>query len=207
MKRASRNGFDLLAPVYDLLARLIFGRSIIRSQTCFLADVPHSSKVLILGGGTGWLLSGLLGLKPDCEVWYVELSGRMLALARRRNIAGNIHFIHGTLASVPVVRFDVVITHFFLDLFSVPALPTMVQEIVSLSKPTALWLAADFVDRGKWWQRFLLRAMYLFFKWTCRIDADKLPDWDRTLQDAGLKKIVARRFYRGFIESSVYSRN
>ena len=48
------NGFNSIAPVYDALATLVFGRSIRNAQLCFLGDIGYRGKVLILGGGTGW---------------------------------------------------------------------------------------------------------------------------------------------------------
>lgn len=200
------NGFDRLAPFYDRLAGLVYRRSIINAQTCSLAAIPAKAKVLILGGGTGRMLAELLNLQSDCEVWYVESSARMIAMARQRNVQGNIHFIHGTIADLPDVKVDVVMTHFFLDIFSVRTLRMMISTILLVAKPTVLWLVADFVNHGKWWEQALLRIMYMFFRQVCRIEADNLPEWNQIILDAGLNKIGTNYFYGGFIESSVYSR-
>ncbi len=204
MKSNSFNGFDLLASVYDPLAWLVYGRSIRDAQTCFLNRIPSQAKVLILGGGTGWLLTELHRVKTDCEVWYIESSAKMLAMARQHNSRSNIHFIHGTIKEMPHAGFDVVITYFFLDLFSAPTLRKMIPFIFSASKPSVLWLVTDFVDRGKWWQQALLKVMYLFFRLICRIEAERLPAWDKTILQSGLKRIGTNHFYGGFIESAAY---
>ena len=47
------NQFDLVAPFYDALSRLVFGDQIVKSQTHFLHQVQKDDQVLILGGGTG----------------------------------------------------------------------------------------------------------------------------------------------------------
>lgn len=204
MKSKSFNGFDLLASFYDPLARLVYGRSIRDAQTCFLNRIPLQAKVLIIGGGTGWLLAELLLVKPECEVWYVESSARMLGMARQRNPHVNIHYIHGTSEELPRAGFDVVITHFFLDLFPAATLQKMIPSIFASTKPSVLWLVADFVDGGKWWQQALLNVMYLFFKVICQIQAKSLPFWDTTMRQSGLTKICTHHFYGGFIESTAY---
>jgi len=199
------NGFDRLATLYDPLARMIYGQSIVQAQTCFLDVIPSFSKVLIVGGGTGWLLTKLLQDHPECEVWYIESSVNMLSMAARKSMdPGRVHFILGTEEDIPGCGFDVVITHFFLDLFSKPALLIAVQKICLALRPSALWIVADFVDQGKGWQRFLLKTMYSFFRQTCRIEARTLPPWGGALIQSGLYKVEHRLYYKGFIESAVY---
>ena len=74
--------FDFIAPFYDLLARLVFGRAISRSQTRFLLEIPSGAKVLILGGGTGWILLDIFRQANPSEVLYLEASSHMLAKAQ-----------------------------------------------------------------------------------------------------------------------------
>lgn len=205
MKVKSIDGFDLLAPLYDPLARLIFGKSIRNSQFCFIATLPANSKVLILGGGTGWLLTELVRQKPDCEVWYVESSSKMIASAQRLISGTNLHFIQGTVEDMPAAAYDVVITNFYLDLFSFSTLQKIIPLIYSASKSSVIWLATDFVDRGKTWQHVLLGVMYLFFRVVCRIESTQLANWQGALSDGGFQKDKSKSFYRGFIESTVWS--
>jgi ubiquinone/menaquinone biosynthesis C-methylase UbiE len=205
VKSNAVNGFDWLAPHYDSLARMIFGKSMVRAQTCFLEVIPPFSKVLILGGGTGWLLAELLHGRPKSEVWYIESSARMLSMARKKNNnCSQVHFILGTEKNIPSCEFDIVIAPFFLDLFSPHTLPKVVEGISLVSKPSARWIIADFVDQGKWWQLFLLKTMYSFFRRVCRIEARALPPWGAILVQSGLSIVDRRFFYGGFIKSAVY---
>ena len=205
MKSDAVNGFDRLAPHYDWLARMIFGQSIVRAQTCFLGFIPPFSTVLILGGGTGWLLAELLEGRPESEVWYIESSASMLSMAMEKNKDHRqVHFILGTEKDIPSREFDIVIAPFFLDLFSPLTLQKVVERISLASKPSAQWMIADFVNQGKWWQFLLLKTMYSFFRQVCGIEAHALPPWKAILVQSGLT-IVDRRFYYGrFIESAVY---
>ncbi len=198
------NGFDRLAPFYDWLTQMVYGSAIRKSQIRFLRAIPPDCKVLILGGGTGWILPELFLLRPDCEVWYIDSSEKMLDIAQRRNTGDRIHFMLGTTADIPAERFDVIMTFFFLDLFSPMTLEKMISEIRFAAKPIVLWLAADFTNGKKWWQKFLLRIMYQFFRSTCHIEARRLPDWGRFIEQAGFERIDVDDFYAGFIESAAY---
>ena len=77
------NGFDAVAWYYDRLARIVFGKSICRSQTCFLSTLSSTSNILVLGGGTGWWLKEFLQKKPGCRILYVDASPAMLNLAKK----------------------------------------------------------------------------------------------------------------------------
>ena len=61
------NGFDSIASIYDPIARLFFGNSITESQATFLSEIPVG-KVLILGGGSGWIATEVLSAQPFCSV-------------------------------------------------------------------------------------------------------------------------------------------
>jgi tRNA (cmo5U34)-methyltransferase len=202
------NGFDHIAGLYDTLARIVFGRRIVQAQRYFLEDVADGSKVLILGGGTGWLLGELLSHKPNVEVWYVDASQRMIALSREKiNDKGNVHFIHGTEQDIPSeISVDIVITNFYLDLFSNEALKKILPDIATRMKENARWIATDFVYRGTWWQAALLQVMYWFFRAVGAIESSRLPAWEEALQQAGWIPMKEKMFFRGFIKTAVHKR-
>jgi hypothetical protein len=49
--------------------------------------------------------------------------------------------------------------------------------------------------------------MYFFFGMLCSIDAVRLPDWRKALQELAFVKIESQSFYKGFIESHNYRRD
>lgn len=201
-------GFDAVAPWYDMLATLVFGQSIKNAQRFFLRDIQKGGKVLILGGGTGWLLADLFRVNPDCEVWYVDASSAMLTRAQSY-IADNgnlrIHFIHGTQEQLPLhVTYDAVIANFYFDLFSLSSLEIRVRQIRRLILPGGKLFVADFKKNNSWWQSQLLSFMYLFFRLLCDIEASSLPDWQQLLLDSKFKRTASRLFYGNFISSDVY---
>ena len=195
-----------MAPVYDVLARIVFGNAIVVSQTVFLEQIGEGSKILILGGGTGWLLNKIDERDSSCEVWYVELSERMIERACKRKMNCKIHFIQGTEELIPVdKKFDVVITNFYLDLFSNDRVKRVIDRINHHTHASTLWIITDFKNTI-WWQRCMLRCMYTFFRIVCKIEASQLPDWPGYLGHNGWREDSTRQWYNGFIESSIWNR-
>jgi ubiquinone/menaquinone biosynthesis C-methylase UbiE len=198
-------GYDLIARHYDRMASLVFGNSLARAQTYFLDGIPPSSKVLVLGGGTGWWLNDFFRVNPTCKVLYVEESSEMIRLAKR--FTGDdyrITFRVGTQDSISERNeFDVVILFCYLDLFSVEKLKEVIVKIDGSLKSNALWVVNDFVET-KWWHSILLFVMYRFFKVTTGIKNQHLPPWHNVLIQSGLTEVKSKLYSRGFIKSALY---
>jgi tRNA (cmo5U34)-methyltransferase len=200
-----RTNFDLIAPLYDRLASIVFGNRIVRSQLCFLHTLSHAESVLVLGGGTGRFLPSLMRINRRCQIWYIDSSAEMIRRARQKVILpSRVHFIQGTEEDIPgEIKFDGVITFFFLDLFADEYLAALVEKISKSLRTDGLWLAADFVNKPRVWAQVMLKLMYFFFRWTCGIKARVLPDWQ--LQFSHFGEVLHRKFfYAGFIESCVF---
>jgi ubiquinone/menaquinone biosynthesis C-methylase UbiE len=198
------NDFDRIAFLYDRLAQFVFGKNMIESQTFFLNKIPHTARVLILGGGSGWILEKIFEVSPSFNVCYVEASISMISLAKKKMQNNEqIQFIHGTEKDIPNQQFDVVVTNFYLDLFEKDSLDLVLKKIKDHLSQDAAWIATDFVNKN-WKHGLTLRVMYIFFKITSRIEAGKLPDWDRAIEALGAKKIESKLFYGSFIETGYY---
>lgn len=216
--------FDTIAPVYDLLARLVFGKSIVRAQTFFLDTIPPGARVLIIGGGTGWILTKLLQKKTVVRIDYVEASIGMINLARQkyRNFKKKgaashspiVDFIHGTEQNLPSeAQYDVVITFFVLDMYHNEALRKMTQKLYGKLISGGSWLFADFKINQKrhgaaifWrkWHQALVNLMFLFFRLTCNLQNRKLPDYDHAFSQLPLAREKTKTFFRQLIVSEVY---
>jgi len=194
------NNFNRIAPVYDGLSRLVFGRRLQRAQTLFLDQIPGTNvsgtgtSVLVLGGGTGEILTAIFAKQPGCRVLFLEPSAQMVSQATRRVLRltgpANIAFRVGnetTLRSDE--RFDVIITPFVLGLFTEETLQTrLVPRLRQALKPDGVWLVTDFVNTPVWWQRTLLWSMIRFFRLTADIEARQLANWQQTLSNVGLTR-------------------
>ncbi|HEY5746393.1 MAG TPA: class I SAM-dependent methyltransferase [Chryseolinea sp.] len=209
MEQQSLKGFDRLAPVYDRFAHLVYGSAIREAQLFFLKAIPPTANVLILGGGTGWLLADLFEIHPECKVCYIEASSKMLAQAQQQLSPGKkdqVQFILGTEDSIPVtVPFDAVITAFYLDLFSPDTLRRIIDKINAVLTPVSVWLVADFIPPKVWWQKVLLKIMYIFFRRFCGIEARHLPPWEQAMVAGKWRAEGEKLFFHGFIKSVRYS--
>ena len=208
MNQQSLKGFDRLAPVYDRFARLVYGSAIRDAQLFFLSAIPPNANVLILGGGTGWLLTDLFKTHPECKVCYVEASAKMLALAQQQFPAqkkGQVQFILGTEDSIPTAMpFDAVITAFYLDLFSPDTLRRVIDKVSAALTSTSIWLVSDFTTPKIWWQKVLLKIMYIFFRRVCGIEATRLPPWEQALTARAWRAEGEKLFFHDFIKSVTY---
>jgi ubiquinone/menaquinone biosynthesis C-methylase UbiE len=199
--------YDNSAWFYDRLSRVVYGRALIRSQVYLLDHIPEGSKVLIVGGGTGWILEEIARLRPSgLKITYVEISAKMMALSRKRDAGGNeVAFINDAVEHAQLkAEYNIVITPFLFDNFTDETLQKVFAQIQAALKPGALWLNADFHVSGKWWQKVLLPSMLLFFRVTCRIEAKKLPDIDGVFERHQYKILQQKSFFGEFIVARVY---
>ncbi|WP_051719073.1 class I SAM-dependent methyltransferase [Hymenobacter sp. IS2118] len=209
----SLTGFDRVAWCYDALAGLVFGASLKRAQRAALAGLPaRAPHVLILGGGTGWVLTEVLARRPHAKVLYLEASPRMLARARARlarekpEATAQVAFRHGTQASLaPAETFDTIITFFVLDCIASDEIAEALARLRAALRPAAPWLLADFRPARRGWRRVLLGLMYAFFRLTTGLRARELPDLRPALTGLGLVPRSSRRFFFGALEAVVFA--
>jgi tRNA (cmo5U34)-methyltransferase len=206
MKHGAINDFNRIASVYDTLASLVFGKVLTQSQHHFLYIIPENATVLVIGGGSGELLQTLLEKKPHCQVVYVDASEKMIALARQRvKNSSRVTFLCGTEEiEMPRPSFTVIITNFYLDLFTVQSLQRIIIRLRALMTPGGLWLVTDFVNPAKLWQRILLKSMYIFFRTASNIEASHIADWEKIMQSTGLFCQAKKMFYTEMIRSAVF---
>lgn len=207
------DGYSLLSPVYDALAATFFFGAIKKSQLTFLNELPSKGHILILGGGTGWILEEIGRHRPDLEVWYVEKSLVMLRRSRKRALQKNmtVHWVWGLRSDLAEgIKYDAVITSFYLDLFSKKDLLAEIAPIASQMSSDGKWLVADFEENGRGlnrhYQRLMTGAMLLFFKWTTGHPGKSLPHIRQLLSEAGLLEDKVALMHGGFIFSALYQK-
>ncbi len=194
---------------YDKLSRMVYGRALINAQVYLLQYVTSGSRILIVGGGTGWILEELTKLHPSgLSITYAELAPNMMTLSKKRNIGANrVAFINDAIESVSLsTDFDAVITPFLFDNFTEQTFQKVFNHIHSSLKPNGTWLNCDFQLSGKWWQHLLLRSMFIFFKLVCNIEASKLPEIEKCFEQYGYQTTAQQTFFGDFIISKVYKK-
>lgn len=199
--------FGPVARVYDALAGLAFGGALRRAQRATLAaGLPPAPRVLVLGGGAGWVLSEIWRQRPQAQVLYVEVSAAMLARTRarlRRHPApagAALELRQGTEAALrPGEQFDAIVTFFVLDCFTEAALPGALARLHAARQPGAPWLVTDFRPAQRGWRRWLLQAMYWFFGVTVGLRARQLPPWPQELAARGWRPHWKMHFFGGAV--------
>jgi tRNA (cmo5U34)-methyltransferase len=208
-----QNDFNFVAPFYDFLAGLVFGKSIKNSQTWLLPFIPEKANVLIIGGGTGWILTEMLDRVKPGKIVYLEASENMLERSQKRYAqmvkkdAAEVEFRLGTQTTLaPTETFDVIFTGFLLDLFEPETLENLIQQLYSHLKPTGLWLLADFYPQNAtvFGQKSLLQTMVWFFKLTANLQTNQLPDLEKAFSRFPLALQQECFFYKDLIRSAVY---
>ena len=200
----SKNSFDSIAPWYDALAKLVFGKSIKASQVYYLQELPTKGRILIIGGGTGWILKEVLKVRPELEIDYVEASQKMIDLARKNESSHRVNYILTRELAIPELEYDAIITNFFLDVFDKDNLITVMSKLRGHLKRGGVWLCTDFKNTEKVYHKVLLKVMHLFFRRVSNLEARELQDFERQFETLSLERVGSNSFYGGMILSNVY---
>ena len=206
-----RNDFDLVAPIYDGLATLVFGGAIRRSQVAFVNHVASVDTALVIGGGTGWFLLELLARTQVRKVVYVELSESMLEKSRQlieRNHPewlSRVKFVHGTEASIDAADqpFDLIVTNFFLACFGDNNCTQMIDRLYPQLAPNGRWLFVDFERPSSGLSRaaaaVLFKVMFTFFNVVSDLESKGPPNYGLGFGRLQLRTSLDRTFYAGMI--------
>lgn len=208
--------FDPVASYYDRLSRWVFGDTLWQAKTRFLAQIPAGATIIMPGAGTAQELQVLQESGFTGTVYVIEASARMLqraqkAQARLGQSALEIHWVW-VHADKPLQYppADVVITHFFMDLFAGELLQQQQQALHQALVTGGLWLWADFIplDRThKTWQRGLVWVMYRFFRLTCGIQAARLPQMPSWFGHNGYHRQAQDHWLRGMVEAGLWQKD
>jgi hypothetical protein len=89
-------------------------------------------------------------------------------------------------------------------MFSSSGMDDLIQQVAKSLERKSIWIVTDFVNSKRKLHRILLHMMYLFFRTFCGIEAQRLPDWENQLKNAGFRETTRELFYDGFIKSALY---
>jgi len=195
---------------YDSLSRVVYGKALVKAQYYLLQYIQPNSSILIVGGGTGWILEKIAQIYPSgLQITYVEVSDQMMALSQKRNPGNNqITYINKAIENVNrLPGFDVIITPFLFDNFTPEKLEAVFTHMNPLLKNNGLWLNADFQLTGRWWQNMLLKSMLLLFRLLCGVESTKLPDFEKLFDLYGYKVVDSKTFFGEFVVSNVYRKH
>ena len=203
--------YDNITTIYDFISRIVYGKSIVKAQVSLLKFIPPKSRLLIVGGGTGWVLEEIAKQhSTDLIIDYVESSAQMIAMSQKRNYGSNvIHFINLPIEQFePDGLYDVILTPFLFDNFKEDKLEMVFTRLHAALKSKGMWLYADFEpinSNSLFWQKLLLKIMYLFFRITCGIETSELINIQGYFA-SDFQILFKSHFYADFIQAVAYQK-
>ena len=202
---------DGIARWYRSFEYLAFGRALEQRRLEYLDDVKDTRQVLILGDGDGRFTAEFVKRNPGAQVDWVDLSSGMTAMAERRIGDGgaNVRFRVGDARTISLTeKYDLVVTHFFLDCFTEEELDVLVGRVAECCEPGARWLISEFGlpdgGIGRVASRVLIRFMYFFFRVATGLRVTQLPVYARVLERHGFRVVGRRMAMGGLLVSELW---
>ena len=208
---------DRIARCYRWLEYVSFGRALERRRREYLDDVETAQSILILGDGDGRFTAEFVSRNRTGVIDSVELSPRMLELARERvgkDTPGTeqLRFWHADARTMELRRkYDLIISHFFLDCFTARDLDALVARISAATRPQGRWILSEFrvPNSGIW--RFaggaLIRVMYWFFRVATGLRTSQVPDYRTIFRAHGFQCLRQRSVLGGLLASELWEKS
>lgn len=207
---------DRIAGCYRWIEYLAFGRALERRRREYLDEVERARSILILGDGDGRFTAELVGRNQAGIIDSIELSPRMLALAKQRiggepSRAARLHFWHADARTMTLPRdYDLIVSHFFLDCFTAQDLDSLIGRISVAARPQARWILSEFrlPDSGVW--RFagaaLIKVMYWFFRIATGLKTKQVPDYRAVFALHGFRCLRHHSVLGGLLASELWEK-
>jgi len=203
---------DPVARVYRVLEYATFGPMLWRARTHYISHLKDKRRILIAGEGDGRFLASLLQLNPQAQIDIYDTSAKMIELAKSRTTAHHhrlaFHHADITSAPLPAQTYDAIVANFFLDCFSTTQLQHLILKLKPVAIPNATWLIAEFAIPKNGLRRqaaqIFIAFLYKCFALTTGLKATSLPDYQRTLHNAGLVKFHRRDHLAGLLTSQLW---
>jgi ubiquinone/menaquinone biosynthesis C-methylase UbiE len=204
---------DPIAKWYRWFEYGAFGGALMRRRVAFLGDVADARRALVVGDGDGRFLVRLVEQNRTSSIDYLDLSARMLALARSRVPGSSVNFQQGNALTVtlPSSQFDLIVTNFFLDCFDLDDAQLVIQRLAGSAAPRARWLIAEFREPSSGWRsvwaRVWLFVLYTFFRWTTGLQVRRLVDHRIFMEAAGFRLVREESVWFGLLASELWERD
>ncbi|MEE1946024.1 class I SAM-dependent methyltransferase [Pedobacter sp. KR3-3] len=200
--------YDKIAKRYDFLSRLVFFKSQVKAQTEQLGYIRHCKKLLIVGGGTGWILKDLNAITQPMTIVFVEAAIEMIALAKKVVTHHQVEFVHQDIEDYQTNQvFDAVLTPFLFDNFDGAKAEKVFGHIDALLAAEGIWVDVDFYlnKQSALWKRAILKAMHLFFRFINVVRVNDLIDTSPFFKPQYIP-ITEKHYYGNFIKAVIYQK-
>jgi SAM-dependent methyltransferase len=208
---------DPIARWYRWLEYAAFGRALERRRREYIHEVANARSVLILGDGDGRFTAEFLDRNREALIDSVDLSSRMQALARKRvgmraSSAMRLHLREDDARTIKLARkYDLIVSHFFLDCFTARDLELLVARISEAAYPQARWLISEFGLPSHGIRRrgavLLIKVMYWFFRIATGLKTSRLPDYSTIFALHGFRRVRHMPAAGGLLVSELWERD
>jgi len=198
---------DWIASHYWWIERLGMGRTLERRRRWFLPQLKNARRALVLGDGDGRFLRQLLQQNSVVQADYVDLSSRMLELARKKAGVDRVVYRRADARALEFAQgeYDLISTHFFFDCFDSQELEALIASVAARAAPGARWVVSEFrTDTIA--ARMLVRALYLFFRIITDLRNQSLADHRPILSANGFRLTDAGYSRGGLVVSELWER-
>ena len=202
--------YDFVAPFYPLLEKAAFGDRLTEARNASLCSVVMAERALLIGEGNGRFLTACVEEKIGGSITVVDSSEKMLSLARSRirgsALQTNVELVHADFRDWSPLEppFDVIVTHFFLDLFRPESQRRLIEKITALSTANTIWMNVDYrpVIHSRL-HRVIEWLQYRFDRLLSGIEADRHYDSAPIIREFGWEVQEEQSFCRGTIYSQL----
>jgi len=192
--------YNHIAWIYDWLAKIVYGEKQELAKQAFLAKIPDKGKILVVGGGTGKIIDYLRDLDKQLEVDFIELSTNMMSYAKKRKVSHlKINFHQHSILDLKSKDYDVVLTNFFFDQFSLLKAHLILQHIKTKLKPNGIILFSDFIVTNNTWDRIVNRIMFYFFQLTAKVRTNNFPNYNILFSSLGFNAADSKKICRNIL--------
>ncbi len=160
-----------------------------------------------MGEGDGRFLVKLLERNAQASIDYVDLSAKMIELARARAGDERVAYRQQNALEIELPRneLDLLVTHFFLDCLTEDQARALIASLTRAAKPDAKWLISEFRETS-FWARGIVRLLYLFFRIATGLRTNRLIDHHPLLEQKGWRLECEQTERFGLLASELWSR-
>lgn len=219
--------FDRLARAYRWMEWASFGPLLWQCRCAFLNEMQSASRALIIGDGDGRFTARLLATNPRVRIDAIDASTAMLRALTHRAAANGDRLRTFCLdarnfdardwrapeSHTPAeekMRYDLIVTHFFLDCLTTGEVRTLAVEVAAAA-PGALWVVSEFAVPKSRFGRLvaqpLVAFLYAAFGLLTGLRVRRLPNHAEALLSAGFVRIGKRPRLGGLLISELWRAN
>lgn len=204
--------YDNIALWYDSLSKLIFLGSQQRIQRKLITSLKDGDRMLIIGGGSGWILEDINRLyRQNIEITYIEQSGKMLEMTKKRHFNPlAVNMIQANIFEYSLLgEYNIIFTPFIFDHFNLQESQILFDKLDFHLTKGGLWLHTDFTydsRYGKWWKQLYMSAIFLFFKWVIGLKNKTLTNIEPIFLKKNYHCTYKKYTYMKFIQGSIWKK-